>query len=216
MQDRRLEQDDNLGLGQGVQDNQATLNVFKLALEKISSCKKRSKDYPAGFLAPASHFEYNRLLLPMEKLVWHKNDWVGVLPSYDSEREPLDNGIDVAVIRNLKYVKSTQKSSGSSGSKGSQSTIGLVLNRRYLEECGPADKPTTDFVSICYNYFIFIEYLGYTIQIYLFQINIHRALGVAEDVSIFNSHITLLERKSPTSHEVNICPTEIKSFIISR
>lgn len=141
MQDRRLEQDDNLGLGQGVQDNQPTLNIFKISLEIVNDCKKRSTNYPAGFLTPAANYEYQRLLHPVEKLVWHENDWVGVLPSYGSNRESLPIDIDLAAIRKLKNVKP----SSSKGSRTTTDTIGLVLHRKYMEEC-KGDASTSDSV----------------------------------------------------------------------
>lgn len=130
MQDRRLEQDDNLGLGQGIHDNQPTLNIFKLVLENVQSCKKRSNNYPAGFLTPTTQYESNRLLHPMEKLVWHENDWIGVLPQYGSNRESLPNDIDLAVVRKLKHIKQTAERRDQI-----PNTIGIVLSRKYLEQC---------------------------------------------------------------------------------
>lgn len=139
MQDRRLDQDDNRGLGQGVQDNAPVLNIFRLNLEDIGSCKKRSTNYPAGFLTTFSHSDLNRLLHPMEKLIWHENDWSGVLGSFGMERKSLGTGTELAVLRNLKHVPVS--------AANKKSTIGLVINKNYLEEC-EANEERSDNVSI--------------------------------------------------------------------
>lgn len=133
MQDRRLDQDDNRGLGQGVQDNVPVLNIFKLGLENIRSCVKRSDKYRGGYQTTAMHTEMNRLLYPMEKLVWHDNDWIGVQPQFGEERWPLETGTEIAVLRNLKHV-------ATNASK--KSTMGLVINRVHLEQCDGDDSPT--------------------------------------------------------------------------
>lgn len=133
MQDRRLDQDDNRGLGQGVQDNVPILNIFKLGLENIRSCVKRSDKYRGGYLTAAMHTEMNRLLYPMEKLVWHENDWIGVQPQVGEERWPLETGTEIAVLRNLKHI---------STSPSKKSAIGLVINRVHLEQCDGDASPT--------------------------------------------------------------------------
>lgn len=150
MQDRRLEQDDNLGLGQGVHDNQPTLHIFKVALEHVSKCRKRPNNYPAGFLTPTTQYEYNRLLHPMEKLVWHGNDWAGVLPQYGNNRESLSNDIDIGVVRNLKHLKQPARKTNPA-----QTAIGIVINRKHLEECD-GDDVTNGMVSIHFTYIIYI------------------------------------------------------------
>lgn len=126
MQDRRLKQDDNRGLGQGVLDNQPVLNVFRLVLENINSCSKPHKDYPSGFLTVNSNIELKSLLHPMEKLIWHENDWVGVLSNFGAERESSESDIEVAVLRNLPHVRSSTKT---------MSTMGLVIHRSHLIKC---------------------------------------------------------------------------------
>lgn len=142
MQDRRLEQDDNLGLGQGIHDNQPTLNIFKLVLEDVVSCQKRPQNYPAGFLTPSAHQEYNSLLHPVEKLVWHENDWVGVLPDFGGERDALPVGYDIAALRDLRHVKTSSKTRGSRPT----GTIGVVIQHKYLEQCDESAYSTADAV----------------------------------------------------------------------
>lgn len=139
MQDRRLDQDDNLGLGEGVQDNQATLNIFKLSLESVASCSKRSQSYRGGYLTSNMHIEMNRLLYPMEKLVWHDNDWIGAQSHFGKNHQSLEPGTEIAVLRNLKYVQNSVSDK--------RSTMGLIINRSYLEQCDN-DEKYTENVSI--------------------------------------------------------------------
>lgn len=124
MQDRRLSQDDNRGLGQGVLDNQPVLNIFKLILENRESCIKFDKSYPAGYLTAESHYELQTLLHPAEKLIYYENDWEGLIDEFGTNHEPFANDIEVAVLRNLKHVTIKNKPS-----------LGIVLYRRHFEEC---------------------------------------------------------------------------------
>lgn len=133
MQDRRLDQDDNRGLGQGVQDNVPILNIFKLGLENIGTCVKRSEKYRGGFLTSNMHTEANRLLHPMEKLVWYDNEWIGVQAQFGADRWPLETGTEIAVLRNLQHVPSNANK---------RTTMGLVINRAHLEQCDGSEKST--------------------------------------------------------------------------
>lgn len=138
MQDRRLDQDDNRGLGQGVQDNEPSLNIFKLTLENVESCEKRSNNYRAGYLTESAHTELNRLLHPTEKLVWHENEWAGVLPKYGAERVPLKIGTEIAALRSLRVPGTSPKKNPS---------IGLVMNRSHLEQCAETENGIDETVS---------------------------------------------------------------------
>lgn len=136
MQDRRLDQDDNRGLGQGLVDNKIVLNMFKLSLESMQDCAKRSKNYKSGFLTLNTHIEMNRLLYPMEKLVWHENDWPGMLSSFGEERVPLKIGTEIAILRNLPQteLKHTE-------------ARGVVIYRNYLEQCDEDENDSNESVS---------------------------------------------------------------------
>lgn len=142
MQDRRLDQDDNRGLGQGVTDNKLVLNIFKLSLELIQDCIKRSNSYKGGFLTSNAHNEMNHLLYPIEKLVWHENDWPGVMAGYGDNRVPLQIGTEIAVLKNLPRIESTHNEA-----------IGIVVYRHHLEQCEEVENDADESVSFFNNAF---------------------------------------------------------------
>uniref|UniRef100_A0A671Q4T1 Alpha-mannosidase n=1 Tax=Sinocyclocheilus anshuiensis TaxID=1608454 RepID=A0A671Q4T1_9TELE len=61
--DRRLNQDDNRGLGQGVLDNKITANSFRLLLEKRSSAEEETAPY--SYPSILSHMSYMYLNHPL-------------------------------------------------------------------------------------------------------------------------------------------------------
>uniref|UniRef100_A0A8D2NFB1 mannosyl-oligosaccharide 1,3-1,6-alpha-mannosidase n=1 Tax=Zonotrichia albicollis TaxID=44394 RepID=A0A8D2NFB1_ZONAL len=66
--DRRLMQDDNRGLGQGVQDNKITANVFRLLLERRHGTDVNEEKAPVSFPSLLSHMTslfLNHPLIPM-------------------------------------------------------------------------------------------------------------------------------------------------------
>ncbi|KAJ8385504.1 hypothetical protein AAFF_G00185400 [Aldrovandia affinis] len=66
--DRRLMQDDNRGLGQGVQDNKITANSFRLLLEKRNRLEEREHSQPVSYPSLLSHISsmfLNHPLIPM-------------------------------------------------------------------------------------------------------------------------------------------------------
>lgn len=124
MQDRRLNQDDERGLGQGVLDNRPVLNIFKIVLEGRESCRQLDENYPSGFLTPNSYQEQKRLLHPFEKLIFNENEWNGVVTQFGENHESAETGIEVVALRNLPLTHLKGKSN-----------IGVVLHRTNFGEC---------------------------------------------------------------------------------
>lgn len=118
MQDRRLNQDDERGLGQGVLDNRPVLNIFKFVVESRERCRKLSSSYPGAFLTPAAFMERASLLHPMDKLVFNENDWAGLQPTFGAEHKPLQTGIEVVALKRLNLH-----------------SRGLILHRTNLDQC---------------------------------------------------------------------------------
>ncbi|XP_055587515.1 alpha-mannosidase 2 [Uranotaenia lowii] len=127
MQDRRLTQDDDRGLGEGVLDNRPVLHLFRLVLESRESCTKLDPGYPAGFLTANTHRELNTLLHPMEKLIFNENQWTGLLPAFGANHEALERDMEVVAMRNLPHITSGREK---------KTALGLVVHRTNFEDCG--------------------------------------------------------------------------------
>lgn len=136
MQDRRLNQDDERGLGQGVLDNRPVLNIFKIVLETRESCKQLDDNYPSGFLTPNSFVEQKRLLHPIDKFIFNENDWNGVVTQFGDSHESVESGIEIVALRHLPFIPSKGKSS-----------VGLVLHRTNFGNCA-ADKARDGTLSV--------------------------------------------------------------------
>lgn len=135
MQDRRLLLDDERGLGQGVQDNQPSLHIFRLLLENVQGCNKRPTDHPSGFLTSRAHNELQTLLHPVDKLIWAENEWLGALGYFGEDHEGLEDGIEVGVVRKVSNISKTKKDH-----------LGVVIHRANLEDC-PIDSHREGVVS---------------------------------------------------------------------
>lgn len=137
MQDRRLQFDDNRGLGQGVLDNRPTLNVFRLLLENVAACQRPHTSQTGGWLTTVAHGELQQLLHPPEKLIWYETLWTGVQPSFGDDREPLEADIVVAAVRNLPHlagqVAAPLKKRVPKAAK--TTAVGIVVHRTQLRSC---------------------------------------------------------------------------------
>ncbi|KAJ8977950.1 hypothetical protein NQ317_008141 [Molorchus minor] len=73
MLDRRLNQDDNLGLNQGVMDNHPTRHIFRILLEQVTHALRR-KITPAGFPSLSAHVASQSLLNPLVRMLRVKDE----------------------------------------------------------------------------------------------------------------------------------------------
>lgn len=130
--DRRLMQDDNRGLGQGLQDNKITANLFRVLLEKRSEVDEgeleKAVSYPS-LLSHATSMFLNHPVIPM-----------AVHPDYDSvsllsEFSPLKSSMpcDMEIV-NLRTIQSKEN-------MGPSNEAALIFHRKGFD-CRIPNKNT--------------------------------------------------------------------------
>lgn len=94
MQDRRLLQDDNRGLDQGVMDNKPTLTMFRLFVEqRKESCPLEPEE---GYMSAAVYLSLNSLNYPIHHLVWSGDPRVELETKYSAVTA--EQGVDIHLV----------------------------------------------------------------------------------------------------------------------
>ncbi|XP_069682276.1 alpha-mannosidase 2 isoform X2 [Periplaneta americana] len=126
MQDRRLNQDDNRGLGQGVTDNKPLPAKFRLILEQRQpNCQGTASEHPAGLPTLAAHVASLSLLHPIFRLLWQGKTHETLESQYTPvTREP---GCDFHVVMLHTFPPLTS------------SAAGLVVHRQETDPCFPQE-----------------------------------------------------------------------------
>ncbi|XP_066143085.1 alpha-mannosidase 2 [Euwallacea fornicatus] len=122
MLDRRLNQDDNLGMGQGVLDNHPTKHVFRILVEKRNAnCQGTLHDHPAGFPTVSTGVSSETLLNPLIKLIKTQDEEENKAEVYAPE---FNLGVDISIptFKTNVFIKAAYHT-------------GLVLGRQYLDTC---------------------------------------------------------------------------------
>uniref|UniRef100_A0A8C2H9G6 Alpha-mannosidase n=1 Tax=Cyprinus carpio TaxID=7962 RepID=A0A8C2H9G6_CYPCA len=132
--DRRLNQDDNRGLGQGVLDNKITANSFRLLLEKRSSAEEAQNEESAPYSYPSilSHMSYMYLNHPFISMAVSQRSESPSLTPYS----PLSASFpcDMHLV-NLRAIQSKEEGGGPS------EQAALILHRKGFD-CGFSNRNT--------------------------------------------------------------------------
>lgn len=126
MQDRRLMQDDNRGLSQGVTDNLLTYHQFSLLLEKRQeSCPHPvpPAEHPAGLLSLAGHLALEDLLHPVLGLHPRSVFQLDLVPGFSALGADLPADLNIISLRVIPIPDGAGKG------------VGMVLHRQALNLC---------------------------------------------------------------------------------
>ncbi|ERL90403.1 hypothetical protein D910_07752 [Dendroctonus ponderosae] len=132
MLDRRLNQDDNLGLGQAVLDNHPTKHIFRVLVEKRPpGCETSVSDHPSGFPTVSASVASESLLNPLFKLIKMKDDEENKVEFYAPN---FQLGVDLLIptFKTNVFMKGTYHT-------------GLVLHRQFLDTCFLDEALIKDF-----------------------------------------------------------------------
>ncbi|KAK6639750.1 hypothetical protein RUM43_008025 [Polyplax serrata] len=129
LQDRRLVQDDNRGLGQGVLDNRVTPNLFRILVERrLENCNKVSSS-----LSVNAYKLSQSLLNPLIKMISTSEVQRDLLGSYSPVSKDMGNDIHLVSARTFDEEEINPRA-------------GLVFHRTLLDQCFFSSPPLSNGV----------------------------------------------------------------------
>ncbi|KAL6463648.1 hypothetical protein MHYP_G00280390 [Metynnis hypsauchen] len=187
--DRRLNQDDNRGLGQGVLDNKITANSFRLLLELFNSAEGAQRENTTPFSYPSvlSHVSYMYLNHPFMPMVKSLDSTVLALAPYSPLSSPFP--CDIHLV-NLRTIQSQEKEGGPS------EQAALILHRKGFD-CSIATKNT-----------------GLQCRMTGGKIHLEQLLTELKVISFIPVSLSLMHQspRGPVEQEINLKPMEICTY----
>nr|XP_012645708.1 alpha-mannosidase 2 [Microcebus murinus] len=99
--DRRLMQDDNRGLGQGVYDNKITANLFRILLEKRSAVNLEEEKHPVSYPSLLSHITSSFMNHPLITMTKKFSRDLELLGEFSPLLSPLPCDIHLVNLRTI-------------------------------------------------------------------------------------------------------------------
>lgn len=189
MLDRRLNQDDNLGLGQGVLDNKLTRHLFRILVErKTQPCQAQSEDHPSGFPTALAHIASETLQNPLLRLLRTEDEDTVSHSSYS--HTSAEFGIDyvLAALKTGIFVKNKEY-------------VGMILHRKHLDTCFMDQKSLEQF-PLSHG-----------------TVNIKNILPTSSTNSKLNkATLTFLEilESIDVASDISLCPMDVQAYLLHR
>ncbi|KAF5292288.1 hypothetical protein FQA39_LY03322 [Lamprigera yunnana] len=189
MLDRKLIQDDHLGLGQGVIDNHPTKHIFRILLEKKTfKCESTSDNHPSGFPTVSAHVASQSLLNPLICMLKNDEEDSELMPVYSSADKDLGIDFTIPSLRTDVLIN------------GKKYT-GIILHRQHLDVCF-SDRILLQRFPLSHG----------TVNIKSFLPNIQEGATLNKALLSF---LNIKEKVNLTS-DIEMCPMDIQAFVLSR
>lgn len=186
--DRRLMQDDNRGLGQGVQDNKITANLFRILLEKRHGVDKKEDKKSVSFPSLLSHMTSSFLNYPVIPMATSSDMGISYLiRDFSPLASPFPCDVHLLNLRTLQAKDEFAPSDEAA----------LILHRKGFD-CGFANKGTGLHCS--------------TSQGKILVRKLFKDLTVE---SLTPSSLTLMHSSASNVTDIRMSPMEISTFRIT-
>ncbi|RZC36724.1 alpha-mannosidase 2 [Asbolus verrucosus] len=188
MLDRRLNQDDNLGLGQAVLDNHPTKHIFRVIVEqKTHSCQAAVDEHPSGFPTLAAFVASQTLLNPFVRLLRTEDEDATSQPSYLSVQTEFGVDFVVATLRTGITIKGRDH-------------VGFVLQRQFIDVCF-SDRELLKRFPLSQG-----------------SVNVSGLLPTEVGSKLYKTSLSFLLMKNEIhiKGDLLMCPMEIQAFILQR